>query len=228
MMGTCINVYFMRHGETPYNRQHLLQGQRDIALNEAGRKQAEEASEWCRKRGIRFCRVYASPLDRARETAALVSGFPEKQIITEKQIIEIDFGPVEGRKWEDLSDEEMDYINDPWKGKPIDGVESADHLIARVSVFLDALRRSAGKISADGVKTEGIETPFSSGEHPEEKSVLVVTHGMALHGILTALTKDRGLWKVPLGNCCIFHSRLDEENGYSMPERLTPPVPTFR
>jgi broad specificity phosphatase PhoE len=227
-MAGCMNVYFMRHGETSYNRQHLLQGQKDIPLNEAGRKQAEDAAEWCRERGICFSRVYASPLERARETAALVSGFPQDRIIIEKQIIEIDFGPVEGRKWEDLSAEEMDYINDPWEGKPIEGVESADHVIARVRVFLDELHRSAEQLSADGEKQITSESTELSSEGTEKPSVLVVTHGMALHGILTALTKDRGLWKVPLGNCCIFHSRLDEENGYSWPERLTPPLPTFR
>ncbi|MFC2662958.1 MAG: histidine phosphatase family protein, partial [Eubacterium sp.] len=201
---------------------------RDIALNEAGRKQAQDAAEWCRKREINFCRVYSSPLERARETAALVSGFPLNQIITEEQIIEIDFGPVEGRKWEDLSAGEMDYINDPWNSRPIEGVESADHVIARVSVFLDELRRSAGRIFSDEEEHCKVGSSAASPERTGNPSVLVVTHGMALHGILTALTNDRGLWKVPLGNCCIFHSRLDKENGYSLPERLTPPVPTFR
>ncbi|MGN1381471.1 MAG: histidine phosphatase family protein [Eubacterium sp.] len=227
-MGSCINVYFMRHGETPYNRQHLLQGQRDIALNETGRRQAEDAAEWCWNRGIHFCSVYSSPLDRAEETASLVSGFPKEQIITDRRILEIDFGPIEGRKWEDLSDEEIAYVNDPWKGKPIEGVESADHLIDRVSVFLKDLRHSAGKICSDEDVSGGQGSADSALEKQKLPSVLVVTHGMALHGILTALTKDRGLWKVPLGNCCIFLSRLDEEDGYSEPERLTPPVPTFR
>lgn len=210
-----MDIYFMRHGETGYNQKHLLQGQRDIALNDAGKEQARNAAEWCGKNNICFRRVFSSPLLRARETAEIVSGFPEEKIEIDPRLIEIDFGPIEGKKWEDLSDTEMNYVNDPWNGRPVRGVEPADQLIARVSEFLEDLRAQ--------VREERQESAAAA----DHDAVLAVTHGMALHGILTALTRDRGLWKVPLGNCCIFHVRTDG-NMYSAPERLTPPVPTFR
>lgn len=210
-----MDIYFMRHGETGYNQKHLLQGQRDIALNDAGKEQAQNAAEWCGKNHICFRRVFSSPLIRARETAEIVSGFPEDKIEIDPRLIEIDFGPIEGKKWEDLSDEEMDYVNDPWNGRPVRGVEPADKLIGRVSGFLEDLREQA--------REKNQKNPAAA----DHAAVLAVTHGMALHGILTALTRDRGLWKVPLGNCCIFHVRTDGAT-YSAPERLTPPVPTFR
>lgn len=206
-----MDIYFMRHGETPYNQKHLLQGQRDIALNDAGKAQAEKAAKWFQARGIQFSRVYASPLSRAVETASLVSGCPQGEIKMDPRLLEIDFGPIEGKKWEDLSAEEMEYVNDPWKGTPIAGVEDADHLISRVNGFLDAVKQAAQGSDASAA----------------EETVLAVTHGMALHGILTALTGDRACWKTPLGNCCIFYIRTDGES-FSNPERMTPPVPTFR
>lgn len=204
-----MDIYLMRHGETPYNREHLLQGQRDIALSDAGRAQAGDAAAWCRERDIRFDRVYASPLGRAKETAMIVSGCREEDLLIEPRILEINFGPIEGKKWENLTAEEMDYVNNPWNGRPIEGVEDADDLIERVSGFLLDLMAQAAR------------------EKDAETSVLAVTHGMALHGILTALTRNRELWKEPLGNCCIFHTRTDGES-FTKPVRLTPPIPTFR
>src|SRR4051812_14488768 len=63
-------IYFVRHGETDWNREARLQGQRDIDLNATGRVQAEEA-------GRRFSALLpdpasldyvASPLRRTRDT----------------------------------------------------------------------------------------------------------------------------------------------------------------
>ena len=38
-------LYFIRHGETDWNAEARLQGQRDVPLNDFGRVQAEEVGE---------------------------------------------------------------------------------------------------------------------------------------------------------------------------------------
>ena len=40
-----MKIYVLRHGETSWNRQRLLQGRSDVELNENGRKLAKETSE---------------------------------------------------------------------------------------------------------------------------------------------------------------------------------------
>lgn len=64
-------VYILRHGETNENRAHIIQGQLDTLLNEAGRKQAEMAVDLFRDVDLDF--ALTSDLQRAVEVSLLVS-----------------------------------------------------------------------------------------------------------------------------------------------------------
>jgi len=88
----------IRHAPTPWNRMKRLQGRSNIALDEAGRAIAlqwraavEDWVDW---------QILSSPLQRARETAALL--FPQAAIRTEPRLIEMDFGAWEGKTLRDL------------------------------------------------------------------------------------------------------------------------------
>jgi len=88
----------IRHAPTPWNRMKRLQGRSNIALDEAGRAIALQwratAQEWA------DWQILSSPLQRARETAALL--FPEAVIRIEPRLIEMDFGDWEGKTLRDL------------------------------------------------------------------------------------------------------------------------------
>ena len=81
-------LIFVRHGETSYNAENRLQGQRDIPLNAHGRDQASAIGKTLRVRlGEEIDRLdaagafFASPLKRARETSpAPRSAFPRSTI----------------------------------------------------------------------------------------------------------------------------------------------------
>ena len=60
----------MRHGETDWNKKKLVQGRKDIPLNEYGRHLALETSYGMRQYQIDL--AYTSPLRRAKETAEIV------------------------------------------------------------------------------------------------------------------------------------------------------------
>ena len=47
-------LYFIRHGETAYNRSGRVQGRTDIPLSEQGLIQAQLARDFFHKQGIRF------------------------------------------------------------------------------------------------------------------------------------------------------------------------------
>jgi probable phosphoglycerate mutase len=66
-MLTETTFYYVRHGETDWNREKRVQGQLDIPLNALGMEQAEAASRLIRDLDI--AAVCTSPLSRALETA---------------------------------------------------------------------------------------------------------------------------------------------------------------
>ena len=64
-------ISLVRHGQTDWNRDGRIQGRSDIPLNDTGRQQARETGQALRAR--RFDGIYASPLMRAFETAAIIA-----------------------------------------------------------------------------------------------------------------------------------------------------------
>src|SRR3954462_15392076 len=73
-------IYYIRHGETSWNALGRLQGTRDIALNDLGKKQAVHAGhvlgELLERDGRDKAALpyVASPLSRARLTMELLRG----------------------------------------------------------------------------------------------------------------------------------------------------------
>ena len=59
--------YYVRHGETDWNREHRMQGHVDIPLNAVGVEQAQAATKQIGDLEINA--IYSSPLSRALETA---------------------------------------------------------------------------------------------------------------------------------------------------------------
>ena len=84
-------LWMVRHGETEWSRTGRHTGTTDLPLTEAG----EAAASALRPRlaGVSFARVLASPLERARRTAAL-AGFPNA--VPDPRLAEWDYGEYEG------------------------------------------------------------------------------------------------------------------------------------
>lgn len=152
-----MRIYLVRHGETPWNEEMRYQGQTDVPLSEKGRKQAEalrctlfnNQGTGNRQPGteIRIARVYSSDLQRAYETAEIITGkgaggrgqgagSEEKPgIITCKELREVNYGVFEGVLLEDIKKKYMDVLQqwwrDPLKARIPDG-ESLEELHERV------------------------------------------------------------------------------------------------
>lgn len=97
-----LDMFVIRHGETSYNREGRLQGQRDIGLNELGLEQAAfNGKSLAAIPGFDASNYdwVSSPLSRARNTMELVrenAGLDPKDYRIDPLLIEISFGDWEG------------------------------------------------------------------------------------------------------------------------------------
>lgn len=165
-----MKLYLIRHGETQWNKQRLLQGRTDMPLNENGRQVASMTAEGLRD--ITFHKVYSSPLSRAYEMARLVTEgrYP---IQTDQRLTEISFGIYEGlccgRDGYNIPDPDfINFFQDPGKYVPPEGGESVQELCHRTMSFL----------------TELAEDPENQG-----KTILISTHGASLRSMLVGIQK---------------------------------------
>lgn len=92
---------FVRHGETDWNRQGVLQGFNDIPLNDTGRAQAQAAIEVLKTQPID--RIVCSPLSRARETMEIINAVLQKPVNFHDGIRERHFGAFEGKGSDEIT-----------------------------------------------------------------------------------------------------------------------------
>jgi len=155
-------ILLVRHGQTDDNVRLVFQGQGGHGLNDRGREQARQLRDRL-KNGPRLARVWASDLQRARETAEIVAEPMGLPVATDKQLREVDVGSWTGRDYADIERE----LPEEWAAWVLGldvrrgGGETYSELGERLYAALD---RIADEHAAD----------------PPEQHVLVVSHGAAI------------------------------------------------
>ena len=95
-------LILIRHGETDWNVEGRWQGHRDLSLNEKGHEQAHLAAGFVRSE-FDIQNVWSSDLKRCMETARPL----EMPVTTSQLLREVDYGSWEGRRFADLSPEDV-------------------------------------------------------------------------------------------------------------------------
>lgn len=97
-------VLLVRHGRTPTTGKVLPGRARGLHLGDEGITQANNAAQRIAGLGPdKIAAVYASPMERTRETAAPIAKAVGKRVRTHKGLIEADFGTWTGRKLTELN-----------------------------------------------------------------------------------------------------------------------------
>lgn len=133
----------VRHGETPWNTEHRLQGHLDIPLNDNGMAQAAATSRSLAAH--RFAAIYCSDLRRARDTAAPAASLLGCEAQAEPRLRERHYGAFQGLTYAEAEKlHAKDYARfvarDPAFKFPGGGESLAD-FAARVGEVLGSIAR---------------------------------------------------------------------------------------
>ncbi len=129
----------VRHGQTPTTGSTLPGRAAGLDLAEKGRDQAERAAERLAKL-TSIDAVYASPLERTRQTAAPIGRAVGHRVRTNKGLLECDFGEWTGRKLADLrKKKEWETVQRFPSGFRFPGGESFPEMQQRMVTTLDRL-----------------------------------------------------------------------------------------
>jgi len=181
-----MKIVLCRHGETDFNVQKRLQGTRiNHPINERGKKQAELIAE--KLKGLKFNHVFASPLERCKETAEIIAKNHDNKIEFRKELEEVDLGIFSGMnaieieekypgKWHERVDSKYGFAH--YDGESYESVGGT-----RITDFLKEIKEK-----------------YSSG------TILIVTHmGIArlIIGSLLGLSGDEKM-EINMPNGCIY------------------------
>ncbi|XP_068611316.1 fructose-2,6-bisphosphatase TIGAR B-like [Brachionichthys hirsutus] len=204
------SLTLVRHGETLYNRQKLLQGQGvDALLSELGHRQAEAVA--CYLRDISFSSVYVSDLQRTVQTAEIILRSNPHRLGTEMTLEpllrERGFGLAEGRPKEDLKTM-ANAAGQPCRVYTPPGGETVDQVKLRFKKFLKVLFKQmldehgcskpdtsagASEVGSSENKTAAAASGFGlggGGLRGVTVHALAVSHGAYIHVATKHLVED--------------------------------------
>lgn len=184
-------LFIARHGETEWNVEHRLQGQKDSPLTENGLKQAEVLAQSLKN--IYFDAVFSSDLLRAKRTAEIAALERKLAVETTALLREHNYDAYEGKKIDEVKEElreafaEYEKLSDQekFRYRLIPEGETDEEIVMRFITFL-----------------REISVTYAG------KNVLVVSHG----GIMSAFLVHIGFGpqeKVRIANTGYFKLRSD-------------------
>lgn len=140
-----MDLYLIRHGESYFNVNGTAQANPDTPLTPRGERQAAALGKWIRQALPTLDYLYASTMQRTRQTAAFVAEAYGCEIVFEDRLREVgnnyrDHSPVAPEKQPRV------YRQGPLRRQPfmpvaldVENGESLMHLRTRVGMFLEEL-----------------------------------------------------------------------------------------
>ncbi|HYA36153.1 MAG TPA: histidine phosphatase family protein [Candidatus Binataceae bacterium] len=153
---------FMRHGETPWNREGRVMGRSPVDLDDAGRAQVTASVALARE--IAPDLIMTSPLARARQSAEIISsGIGGVPIFEDTDIEEVRYGRWEGMVFQDL-------VDDP------------DYKLYREAPITTP---TPGGETIGQVQERGVRAVMRAIEANHGKRILFVSHGDIIRTVLS-------------------------------------------
>lgn len=159
-----LRLVFLRHGLSTGNHEGVVQGQQDFPLHQEGQEQAHSLGKYWKGKGRKFDLAISSTLQRALETAQIITRYLPMAIVEDPRWMEKHQGEAEGIPYQGaLSMIAAHHTKWPIDEPIFEGGESEGVLFSRASMAVDSLLRL------------------------NHNSILVVSHGAIMNAALRAI-----------------------------------------
>jgi probable phosphoglycerate mutase len=159
-------IFLVRHGQTPSTGKVLPGRAPGLELAELGRAQAEAAAARLAELPTRPTAVYASPLERTRQTAQPIARALGLRVRQDAGLLECDFGE--------------------WTGRRLDALRKRPEW-SQVQRAPSLFRFPGGESFAE-MATRGWEAVVSLAERHRGESIVAVSHADPIKAILAQAT----------------------------------------
>jgi broad specificity phosphatase PhoE len=197
-----MQLLLIRHGQSRANIEQVIQGD-DDPLTDLGRLQADMLGRYLASTHV-ITALYASPLERARETALIVGRHIGREPIFEPGLAEMCAGSAAGMTWEAWSEAFPEQsarlrararsLDDRWEGGE-SGLEFMTRVLAAYDRIVEQHRAS-------------------------DDTIAVVSHGGALAWIASKVFGDPAdVWpfeRAIFANCSISELLIDADGAHAI------------
>jgi phosphoserine phosphatase len=184
-------IILARHGNTPWNKDKIFRGSKDIPLDDQGREEAKALGEWLKDDPIQA--AYTSPLSRSRDTALAIARHHNLEVKDLPGLADLRYGDWEGVSLKEVKVKYVDLYRQ-W--------ETAPHTVRFPNgETLEELRARA---------LAGVEDAVQ--RHPDQ-TVLLVGHRAVNKVIIAALIglDNSHFWRIAQDTTCINRFHLVED-----------------
>lgn len=184
-------IILARHGNTPWNKDKIFRGSKDIPLDELGREEARALGEWLKDETIHA--AYTSPLSRSRETAMAIARHHGLEVKDLSGLADLGYGDWEGMPLKEVKVKYADLYRQ-WETAPqtvrFPNGETLEELRVRALAGLDEV----------------------VARHPDQ-TVLLVGHRAVNKVIIAALIglDNSHFWRIAQDTTCVNRFHLVED-----------------
>lgn len=168
-MPDALEILLIRHGETAWNAERRLQGHLDVPLNQHGRRQAAALAAVLREQPLDA--VFASDLQRARQTAEPLAAAHGLPLQVDAGLRERCYGAFEGLLYDDIAGR-FPAAHAAWQARDIDARFPPGRYVA------ETLREFAQR---------AVHAVQQLAQTPGCRRIAIVTHGGVLESVYRAL-----------------------------------------
>lgn len=212
------HVIMVRHGQARNNVERRLAGRMDgVPLTPEGVGQAGQAAKMLASAGVSA--IYSSPIERAAETARMISEECGVPVTIDERLTEIDMGKFTGMTFEEVVSGHDDIFAKFYGGDveiAHKGVETFEQVRRRVTGIVSEVLSGGGDVAADGGNGSGKDG--ADGGNDDNGNAVLVTHMdpiKAMLGEIAGISPER-LLHAEIANAALNVFRKEDDGSLSL------------